>query len=166
VSTSASSEVKALSKHAQVVTGIGAIAWVLPDEYQWSEEDLRRDFREDGLSEAQIDSIIARGDWWELQVSVKQYAELSDGGRVLDPVYLGVGISLPLGLDEAELAEQLCVGLETAFREEMLQPDDWDTLMGALRRLGIEITYEQLLSLPLTVRLATPEDGPMPLPEF
>jgi hypothetical protein len=32
-------------------------------------------------------------------------------------------------------------------------------LMHALRQLGIEMTYEQLLSLPLTVRLA-------PLPEF
>ena len=149
-----------------MVTGIGAIGWVLPDEYQWTEEDLRRHLREAGASEAEIDSIVARGDWWELQVSVKQYAELSDGGRVLDPVYLGVGISLPLGLDEAELAEPLRIELERAFREEMVLPDDWDTLMGALRRLGIEISLEELLELPLTVRLATPEDGPVPLPEM
>jgi hypothetical protein len=151
-----------VTEHAPHVTGIGAIGWILPDEWQHTEEDLR----ESGFSEARIESIVAGRDWWDAQVSVKQYAELSDGRRVFDPVYLGVGIGLPPGLDEAELAERLRIELERAFREEMLEPDDWDTLMNALRRLGIEITYEELLSLPLTVRVATPEDGPAPLPEF
>jgi hypothetical protein len=155
-------EVTAPSKHAPVVTGIGAIGWVLPDEWQHTEEDLR----EMGLSEEQIDSITAGRHWWDVQVSVKEYADLSDGRRVFDPVYLGVGIGVAPGLDDAEHAEQLRIGLERAFREEMLEPDDWDTLMGALRRLGIEMTYEQLLSLPLSVRLATPDDGPVPLPEL
>ena len=154
------------SNQTPVVTGIGAIAWVLPDEWQATEEDLRRDLREEGLSEARIDSIVARGDWRDVQVSVKQYADLSDGGRVFDPVYLGVGFPWHSELDEAERAERLRFELETAYRDEMDLPDDWDTLMNALGRLGIEMTLEQLLSLPLTVRLATPEDGPVPLPEM
>jgi hypothetical protein len=149
-----------------VVKAIGAIGWVLPDEWQNTEEDLRRDLREAGWSKAEIDSFIARMDRWEVQVSVKQYADLSDGRRVFDPVYLGVGIVVPLGLDEAELAVPLQIELERAFREEMDLPDDWDTLMAALRRLGIEMTNEQLRSLPLSVRLATPDDGPVPLPEL
>ena len=157
---------KAVSKQFPVVTGIGAFGWVLPDEWQNTEQDLRRSLREAGWSRAAIDSYIARMDRWEVQVSVKQHADLSDGGRVFDPVYLGVGIVVPLGLDEAELAEPLRIELERAFREEMLEPDDWDTLMAALRRLGIEISLEQLLSLPLSVRLATPDDGPVPLPEI
>jgi hypothetical protein len=70
------------------------------------------------------------------------------------------------GLDDAEHAERLRVELERAFREEMDLPEDWDTLVTALGRVGIEITIEQLLELPLTVRLATPEDGPVPLPEM
>jgi hypothetical protein len=154
--------VRAVAKDVPAVTGIGAIGWVLPDEWQHTEEDLR----ELGLSEAEIDSIVAGRHWWDVQVSVKQYADLSDGRRVFDPVYVGVGIGLSPGLDDAAHADRLRVELERAYREDMLEPDDWDTLMEALRRLGIEITYEQLLSLPLSVRLATPEDGPVPLPEF
>jgi hypothetical protein len=158
-------DVTAVSKQLPVVTGIGAVGWVLPDEWQNTEQDLRRDLREAGWTKAEIDSHIARMDRWEVQVSVKQYADLSDGERVFDPVYLGVGIVVPLGLDETALAEPLRIELEKAFRDEMDLPDDWDTLLGALRRLGIEISLEQLLSLPLTVRLATPDDGPVPLPE-
>jgi hypothetical protein len=154
--------VRAVAKAVPVVTGIGAIGWVLPDQWQHTEADLR----EMGLSKAQIEPIMAGRHWWDVQVSVRQYADLSDGRRVFDPVYVGVGIGLPPGLDDAGLAERLRAELEKAFREEMDLPDDWDTLMEALRRLGIEITLELLLELPLTVRLATGDDGPVPLPEM
>jgi hypothetical protein len=114
------------STAAPTLEAIGAIGWVLPEEYQGTtEESLRKEPRRDGLSKAQIDEFIARGDWWGLDVSVKQYAGLSDGGRVFDPVYLGVWFPLPLELSEAEIERGLETQLDAAFRTEMTQYEDW-----------------------------------------
>jgi hypothetical protein len=91
------------------LTGTGAIAWVLPGEYQVTEESMRAD---------------------------------------------------------AQAERELLAGVDVAFRQKMIDYEDWDLLIAALARVGVEVTLAERLALPLTVRLATPEDGPVPLPEF